>query len=205
MGTKPSRLGLVLAGSYSLLALLAGGLIAYTLLFHVPNSELVGVPLIILTQPWCSLMFRATDALKLHPFMDRLWPVSTALLLGCAALNAFLLYKIGRALSQQVLRPKEKTLSRQGLIAVGLYSAVLLAAGLKMGLAIQAHADPGFSVWVLMICSEPWAFVLSVIARIMFGTIGLKWGYFLPMPAGVLINGFVVYALGAAFFRKKVS
>ena len=200
MEQKLSRLGLLLSGSYLALVLLATALIAYARLVHPGNSELVGMPLILFTQPWSQLLFRL---LEIVHFNHRLWPVSAALLLSCAGLNAFILYQIGALLSRNVF--KSNRISKGGLFLAVVYSALILWAAIDLGRAVYAKTAPGISVWVLTITSQPWQIPVSMLLRVIYNFTKWIWLTFIPVPFGIIVNGFVVYALGASLFRQKVS
>ena len=53
-----SRWGTVCGGVYLALVILAGAYAAYQLIFNTANSELCGVPLIMVTLPWSLMLFQ---------------------------------------------------------------------------------------------------------------------------------------------------
>ena len=87
---KKSKLGLALAAVY--LAVVAAALIyaVYLFKFDVGNSELAGVPVIVLTLPWSMMIVSAFNSMPGNSLA-----LGFAVLVFSALVNAAILYLIG--------------------------------------------------------------------------------------------------------------
>lgn len=93
---RPWTFGKILAGFYGALVVLSVGYLIYRIHWEPAGSEFAGLPLIVLASPW-SLW--TTQGLHATGFNFDLSPyLNIALLLPGAALNAWLIDRLGRLL-----------------------------------------------------------------------------------------------------------
>ena len=102
MTSLRSRTGLILAGLYASLGLLALGFALFLLLFDPAHSEFSGLYLILVAVPWSLPALRLLD---LFPVSERVLPyAASGVLMACVAVNSVLLYVVswglGRALGE---------------------------------------------------------------------------------------------------------
>ena len=102
---KLSILGVMLSVTYLVIFILCTVYALYMVVYHPAGSEFAGLPAIIVTLPWSVIttivmgitgLAQYYDNVASRPIMNVLMPA--LILLPSALLNAWLLYKLGKAL-----------------------------------------------------------------------------------------------------------